>query len=128
MRKIKFYRNRILANQTMLNLLHRSIDTSRTDYADVRYTFTRIFSENDKVGDVLNANTGRQQPTSVCSAFFCVGNRCDIDADGTSGYGLASKENIDGMQTRHWRHVFTSPDVWRGLAQLHRHRGFATLQ
>lgn len=112
----------------MLHLLHRSIDTSRTDYADIRYTLPSVFSEDDKVGDVLNANASRQQPTSVCSAFFRVGNRRDVDADGTSGYGFAGEENIDGMQTRHWRHVFTPPDIWRGLAQFHRHRGFATLQ
>lgn len=86
----------------MLNLLHRPINTSRSDHANVRYTFTGILSKDDKVSDVLNANTGRQQSSSVCSAFFRIGNWCDVDADGASGYGLAGKENIDGMQTRHW--------------------------
>lgn len=112
----------------MLNLLYWSIDTSRADYADVRYALTSVFSEDNKVGDVLNANACGQQPSSICSALFCVGNRCNVDTDGASGYGFAGEENIDGMQTCHWRHIFTSPDVWRGLAQFYRYCGFATLR
>lgn len=84
------------------NLLHRPIDASWTDYTNIRYTLTSILSEDDKIGNVLDADTSGQQSSSVRSAFLRVGNRCDVDANGTFGYGFAGEKNIDGMQTRHW--------------------------
>lgn len=41
------------------NLLHWPINASRADHANVRYTLTSVFSKNDKVGDVLNADAVR---------------------------------------------------------------------
>lgn len=79
------------------NLLHRSIDASRADYANVRHTLTSILREDDEVGDILDADASRQQSSSVRSAFLCIGNRCDVDTNGTSGYWFAGEENIDGM-------------------------------
>lgn len=84
-------------NLNSKDLLHWSIDASRTDYANVRYTLTSVLSKDDEVGDVLETNAGRQQSSSVRSAFLRVGNRRDVNADGISGYGFAGKKNIDGM-------------------------------